>query len=90
MNIIGFIVFLGGLPFNAVFNITSWIPIFGFNGIVILFYWMFMEVAKGQSIGKIVMRTKVTRMDGIHISLGQATVESLGKAFFPFCCWTAC
>ena len=83
MSIIGFIGFLGDLPFNAVFNITGWIPLFGFSGIVILFYWMFMEVANGQSIGEIVMRKKVTRMDGIPISLGQAAVESVGKAFFP-------
>jgi uncharacterized RDD family membrane protein YckC len=83
LSIIGFIGFLGGLPFNAVFDIARWGPLFGFNGIVIFFYWMFMEVANGQSIGKMVMRIKVTRTNGSPISMGQAAVESLGKAFFP-------
>jgi len=83
LSIIGFIGFLGGPPFGAVFNIASWFPFFGFNGIVIFFYWMFMDVANGESIGKMIMRIKVTRIDGFPISMGQAAVESLGKAFFP-------
>jgi uncharacterized RDD family membrane protein YckC len=77
---VGLITFFGGLSF---FNITSWFSTFGISGLVIFFYWMFMEASNGQSIGKMVMRLKVTRVDGSAINMGEAAIESIGKAFFP-------
>jgi uncharacterized RDD family membrane protein YckC len=79
-GIIGIIGFFSGFGF---FNISNWFPVVGFNGIVIFFYWMFMEASNGQSIGKMVMRLKVTRLDGSPINMGEAAIESIGKAFFP-------
>jgi uncharacterized RDD family membrane protein YckC len=81
--IIGLLSFFSGFSFTAFFDILSWAPIVSLNGVVIFFYWMFMESANGQSIGKMAMGIKVTRVDGSPINMGQAAVESIGKAFFP-------
>ena len=40
-----------------------------------------MDGAYGQSFGKMVMRLKVTRLDGSKIGMGAAALESIGKAF---------
>jgi uncharacterized RDD family membrane protein YckC len=74
--ILGFFVSLSwwsGWPF--------WIPFFNFNGILFFLYWMFMDGSYGQSFGKMVMRLKVTRLDGGKIGMGAAALETVGKAF---------
>jgi uncharacterized RDD family membrane protein YckC len=53
----------------------------GASGVVFFLYWTFTEGAFGQSLGKMVMRLKVTRLDGKPASVAQAAVESVGKAF---------
>lgn len=40
-----------------------------------------MDAAYGQSVGKMVMRIKVARLDGGHAGFGQAALEAFGKAF---------
>jgi uncharacterized RDD family membrane protein YckC len=75
-TILGFFVSLSwwsGWPF--------WIPFFNFNGILFFLYWMFMDGSYGQSFGKMVMRLKVTRLDGGKIGIGAAALETVGKAF---------
>jgi len=64
-------------------NWPSWIPFFNFNigGVLYFLYWLFMDGTYGQSIGKMVMRIKVTRLDGSQIGMGNAALESVGKAF---------
>lgn len=64
-------------------HLPRWFPFveWGFNNIVYFLYWMFMEGYGGQSIGKMVMRIKVTQLDGRPADLGQAAIESIGKAF---------
>ena len=61
----------------------SWIPFFNFDlgGVIFFLYWMFMDGLYGQSIGKAIMRLKVTRLDGSLIGIGPAALESVGKAF---------
>ena len=61
----------------------NWLLFFNINlGSVLYFlYWMFMDGAYGQSFGKMVMRLKVTRLDGSKIGMGAAALESIGKAF---------
>ena len=78
----GLLAFLGGQPFTLA-ALSDWFPFIGINGVVIFFYWWFMEAANGQSVGKMVMRMKVTRVDGGRISVGEAAIESIGKAFLP-------
>jgi uncharacterized RDD family membrane protein YckC len=61
----------------------GWLPFFNFNlgGVIYFLYWLFMDGAYGQSFGKMVMRIKITRLDGSEIGMGKAALESLGKAF---------
>lgn len=61
----------------------SWIPFFNFDlgGVIFFLYWMFMDGSYGQSFGKMIMRLKVTRLDGSPTGIGPAALESVGKAF---------
>ena len=78
--ILGLFRLLAGL---AVPGWPNWLLFFNINlGSVLYFlYWMFMDGAYGQSFGKMVMRLKVTRLDGSKIGMGAAALESIGKAF---------
>ncbi len=86
--IIGIAVGILGL-FSALAGIIGWsfwpgwIPFFNFNlgGLIYFLYWLFMDGLYGQSLGKMVMRIKITRLDGGEIGMGKAALESLGKAF---------
>jgi uncharacterized RDD family membrane protein YckC len=40
-----------------------------------------MEGSSGQSVGKMVMRLKIVHVDGTQVNMGNAAVESVGKAF---------
>ena len=64
-------------------GIPNWIPFmdFGFSNLIHFLYWMLMDGAYGQSFGKMIMRIKVTRLDGKPADIGQAAIESIGKAF---------
>jgi uncharacterized RDD family membrane protein YckC len=64
-------------------NWPSWMPFFNFNvgGIVYFLYWLFMDGAYGQSLGKMIMRLRVVQQGGDKINMSEAAVESLGKAF---------
>ncbi len=61
----------------------NWFPFFNFggSGIIYFLYWLIMDGVYGQSLGKMVMHLRVTRLDGNHINMGQAALESVGKAF---------
>jgi uncharacterized RDD family membrane protein YckC len=58
-----------------------WVPFFNLNGIIFFLYWMLMDGLYGQSFGKMIMRLKVTHLDGSQIGMGAAALESVGKAF---------
>ena len=65
-----------GLPF------LRWIPFSDFADSIIYFlYWTLMEGMYGQSIGKMALKLRVTRLDGRPIDIGVAAIQSLGKAF---------
>jgi len=53
----------------------------GFDNILYFLYWTMMDGIYGQSIGKMMMKLKITRLNGGHVNIGQAAVESIGKAF---------
>ena len=78
--ILGLFNWLGGL---AVPGWPGWLPFFNLNlgGVLYFLYWMLMDGAYGQSFGKMVMRLKVTRLDGSKVGMGYAAIESVGKAF---------
>jgi uncharacterized RDD family membrane protein YckC len=89
LSIIGFFTLLVGQPLAAfaTYGLPSWTSIlfnFSIDNIILFVYWMFMDGLYGQSFGKMVMRIKVTRLDGSPIDMGRAILESAGKAFFLF------
>jgi len=61
----------------------SWIHFIdlGPSSVIYFLYWTFMEGGYGQSIGKMIMKIKVTRLNGEPIDMAHAAIESLGKAF---------
>ncbi len=85
--IIGF--FVGILSAFTGFNWTplpflpTWIPFFNISlgGLFFFLYWMIMDGNYGQSLGKMIMHIKITRLDGSPISMGAAAIESFGKQF---------
>ncbi len=83
MAILGFLMPLGWSSLAIVPRALFWVPFvdFGFSNVVYLLYWMFMEGVYGRSLGKMVMRLKVTRLDGEPVNMMQAALESVGKAF---------
>lgn len=77
--IIGAIAELLQLPALRILNV----PFFsvGSRDVILLLYWTLTEGFYGKSIGKMVMRLKVTRLDGTSATLVDAAIESFGKAF---------
>lgn len=85
VSIVTFLTSLGGFPvtFTIVPGWPDWLPFFNFNlnGLVLFLYWMFLESVYGQSLGKMLMRIRVTRLDGSPVAVMHAALESVGKAF---------
>jgi len=87
MFIMGFLTSLGGfsLNFTLVRGWPDWLTFFfnfDLNGLILFIYWTVLESVYGQSVGKMILRTKVTRLDGSLPGVTHAALESLGKAFF--------
>ena len=64
-----------GLP-----NYVPWSS-WGFDNLFWFIYFLFMDLSYGQSIGKMVMKIRVTNLNGGPIDLRQAAIEAFGKAF---------
>ena len=64
-------------------DFLRWIPFidFGLDNVIYFLYWTLMEGSHGQSIGKKVMRIRVTQINNKHVDLVHSAIESLGKAF---------
>jgi uncharacterized RDD family membrane protein YckC len=87
--IVSFFTSLFGQPFDPfiTFGAPWWVTIFvsvSVDSIVMFVYWTLMEGAYGQSFGKMVMRIRVTRLNGGQVDMGHAAISSVGKAFFLF------
>jgi uncharacterized RDD family membrane protein YckC len=67
------------LPFHTPFlNISL-------NSIALFLYWTYTEGTTGQSIGKKVMKIRVSDLDGEPIDMSKSMYQSFGKAFLlPF------
>jgi uncharacterized RDD family membrane protein YckC len=81
--ILGFVLTAIRLPGYVLIPELSWVPFvdLGANNLIYFLYWMFMEGIYGQSLGKMVMKIKVTKLDGKPVNLPYAAIESIGKAF---------
>ena len=76
--------FVTGLALSAISGWPTWIPFLNLNGVLLFLYWMLMEGSRsqhGQSFGKMIMRIKVVKIDGAALTMGDAAIESVGKAF---------
>jgi uncharacterized RDD family membrane protein YckC len=71
--------FVGGMPY---FNYTPFTSS-GLRDVAFFIYFLWMDYSYGASIGKRIMKIKVTNLNEGHITLGQAAIESFGKAFGP-------
>ena len=85
IDIIILSLFLGWvtLPGYVLFPELRWIPFvdLGTKNLIHLLYWMLMEGIYGQSLGKMIMKIKVMKIDGKPVDLPYAAIESIGKAF---------
>jgi len=83
VGILGLFTWFAGQSLTWWSDWPRWLPFFNFNlgGVIYFLYWMFLDGAYGQSFGKMVMRLKIARLDGSEIGIGNAALESLGKAF---------
>lgn len=80
-----------GLPFWA---LSDWLPpawritidpgllSFSLSSLALFVYWTLLEGYRGQSIGKMALKIRVTGRAGEEIGLGAAALECFGKAFF--------
>jgi len=62
-------------PFNAPFLNLS------LNSIALFLYWAYTEGTSGQSIGKKVMKIRVTDLNGEGIDMNTSMYQAIGKAF---------
>lgn len=63
--------------------VPRWIPFvdLGFRNVIYFIYWTLLEGTRGQSVGKMIMKIMVVHLDGGPIGMGEAAVQSIGKAF---------
>ena len=54
---------------------------FSVRSLVFFVYWTYFEYTRGQSVGKMFLRLKTIRVNGGHLSLKDAAIESFGKSF---------
>lgn len=84
-SIISFIASLGGMATSVqlVQGWPTWLPFvnLGLSEVFQFVYWLVLEGTYGRSFGKMIMRLKVTRLDGSSLDMAQSAVESVGKAF---------
>jgi uncharacterized RDD family membrane protein YckC len=61
----------------------QWIPFIhmGLDNVVYCLYWTVMEGIKGQSVGKMALRIRVTTRNGAPVDLAHAAIQSGDKAF---------
>jgi uncharacterized RDD family membrane protein YckC len=83
LGIIKGIIYLPSYAIGGMMGVPNYVPWsdFGFDNLFWFVYFLFMDLTYGGSIGKMVMKLKVTNMDGGPIDIQQAAIESFGKAF---------
>ena len=54
---------------------------FGLSNIIQFLYYLFMDYYYGQSIGKMVMKLRITKFGGGPLTLMDAAIECFGKVF---------
>jgi uncharacterized RDD family membrane protein YckC len=78
--IIGFLVGIIAWPWNWMPH-HVWFLDIGLDSIALFLYWTYTEGTTGQSIGKKIMKIKVTDLEGEPIDVSKSMYQALGKAF---------
>ena len=78
--IIGFVVGVVAWPWNWGHHNMGLLDI-SLDSIALFLYWTYMEGTTGQSLGKKIMKIKVTDLEGEPIDISQSMYQALGKAF---------
>ncbi len=83
LGIIKALVFIPSYFIGGMMGVPRFIPWtdWGLDNLFWFAYFTFMDLSYGQSIGKMVMKIRVTNLDGGPIDLRQAAIEGFGKAF---------
>ena len=53
----------------------------GFRNLALFLYWTYTEGTTGQSLGKKIMKIKVTDLQGEPIDMSRSAYQAIGKAF---------
>ena len=78
--IIGFLVGIVAWPWSWGGNHIGFLDI-GLDSVALFLYWTYTEGTTGQSIGKKIMKIKVTDLEGEPIDVSRSMYQALGKAF---------
>ena len=83
LGIIKGIVYIPSYVITGMTGVPNYVPWsnFGLDNLFWFVYFTFMDLTYGKSIGKMIMKIRITNMDGGHIDLTQAAIEAFGKAF---------
>jgi uncharacterized RDD family membrane protein YckC len=83
LGIIKAIIYIPSWVVGGMVGVPNYVPwsSFGFDNLFWFVYFLFMDITYGQSIGKMVMKLRVTNLDGGPIDITQAAIEAFGKAF---------
>ena len=78
--IIGFLVGIVAWPSMIFHHQVPFVDL-GLRNIALFLYWTYTEGTTGQSIGKKIMKIKVTDLEGEPIDVSKSMYQALGKAF---------
>ena len=83
ISVIKFFIWIAWPTFVWAPDYLRWIPFvdIGMDNVIFFLYWTVMDGLYSQSIGKSVMRIKVSQLNDKPMELTHAVIESLGKAF---------
>jgi uncharacterized RDD family membrane protein YckC len=78
--LVGFVVGVVFWPGNLISPHVPFLDL-GFRNMALFLYWTYTEGTTGQSLGKKIMKIKVTDLQGDPIDMSRSLYQAIGKAF---------
>ncbi|MES0324553.1 MAG: RDD family protein [Candidatus Bathyarchaeia archaeon] len=78
--LVGFVVGVVFWPGNLISPHVPFLDL-GFRNMALFLYWTYTEGTTGQSLGKKIMKIKVTDLQGEPIEMSRSLYQAIGKAF---------
>ncbi len=78
--LVGFVVGVIFWPGNLISPHVPFLDL-GFRNMALFLYWTYTEGTTGQSLGKKIMKIKVTDLQGEPIDMSRSLYQAIGKAF---------